>query len=106
VAAAKLLCGLVPEVCAPWDDAIRRKYVGDGVTGADYVTYLRKLDSELATLLIEAASYGLTAASLPTALGRPNATLAKLADEYNWMTITTGLTAPPKATLQQWLGWA
>lgn len=83
-AAAKALYALRPRAIMPWDAAIAVRLHGDR-DGAAFGRHLR-LGRAWARAVV--AESGLAAEALPGAVGRPAVSLAKLLDEYLYVTIT------------------
>lgn len=83
-AAAKALYALRPRAIMPWDAAIAARLHGDR-DGAAFGRHLR-LGRAWASALV--AESGLDAEALPGVAGRPAVSLAKLLDEYLYVTIT------------------
>jgi hypothetical protein len=102
VGAAKTLFALRPNICPPWDTSTLRKFVSDD-SGASYCEYLRMVLSNLTNVSIQA---DVRIAELPTLLSRANSTPPKLIDEYYWVTVTKGFTAPSPDALKRWIRWA
>lgn len=105
VGASKLLFALRPKSLPPWDRAIREK-LQEYEHVASYSDYLWYAKDVLSTIAQECQRRGLDVATLPARLGRPEATLAKLLDEYHWLTITRGYQLPDTDTLRDWLEWS
>jgi hypothetical protein len=100
---AKILFAARPKALVAWDETIREAYVGPK---GSYVEFLKKVKSVIGTLECECKKYGFKPEKLPEKLGRPEATLPKLIDEYNWITITKGCPLPDRQTLERWAGWS
>lgn len=90
-AAAKTMYALRPNACAPWDDPIRQA-LGMAGNDAAYRAYLRLIAIALARTADRA---DMTAADLPSLVGRPESSPPKLIDEYLWMRITRGVARDP-----------
>jgi hypothetical protein len=101
---AKALYAIRPNACPPWDEPIRRA-LGLGETGEGYRRQLVRIRDELAEA---AADLGpdATAAQIPSAIGRPGASLAKLVDEHDWVRFTHGTGPPAPELFGQWAAWA
>jgi hypothetical protein len=84
-AAAKALYALRPRAIVPWDAAIARALHGRSRDGAAFGRHLR-LGRQWARSLI--AESGVDEDALPGLVGRPGVSLAKLLDEYMYVTIT------------------
>lgn len=89
-AAAKTLHVLRPAAVLPWDAAIARRMHG-GVGRHHFRRHLAWGQYAARALLIEAESSGLSAESLPSHLGRPGRTFAKLLDEYLYVRVSQRL---------------
>lgn len=101
-AAAKILSAIRPKALVAWDKAIREKYVG---SHGSYVDFLQKLKLVTGELKKECRKYGFELEDFPKKLKRPDSTIPKLIDEYNWITITKNCPLPDKQILQQWIKW-
>jgi hypothetical protein len=84
-AAAKALYALRPRAIMPWDAAIARTLHGRQRDGAAFARHLR-LGREWARSVI--AEAGVDEDAVPGLAGRPGVSLAKLLDEYLYVTIT------------------
>jgi hypothetical protein len=95
-AAAKALYALRPDTVMPWDAAIAARLYGRRDAAA-FGQHLRLGRAWAAAVIAET---GADAAAIPRLVGRPTASLAKLLDEYLWVTITMAGAAPavPGAT--------
>jgi hypothetical protein len=87
-AAAKALYALRPRAFPPWDEPIRLAFGRARTDGALYRTYLEACAD---ALLGCAARLGVVVDDLPALLGRPEATPARLIDEYLWLRVTRGV---------------
>lgn len=99
-AASKVLFAIRPKALPPWDNAIRKKYVGEN---GSYTKFMKSVTEEIISLCAENE---IKIEKLPEKINLPNKIVPKLIDEYNWMTITRKLTPPDKKTLQHWAGWS
>jgi hypothetical protein len=101
---AKILFALRPNALVPWDEPVRSER---GFTGSaeDYVRYLRFVRSQLEELDEACHNQHQLPSDLPGLLGRPNSSLAKLMDEYCWVTVTRNCPAPTSEELTQWAKW-
>jgi hypothetical protein len=104
-AAAKTLFALRPETAIPWDELIR---VGLDFKDnrAGYPGMLRRSREELHRLVLDASHFGITESDIPAQIGSPGRTLARLLDEYHWITLTQGCEIPSGDDLKHWLVWA
>jgi hypothetical protein len=89
-AAAKSLYALRPDTVMPWDAAIAARLYGRRDAAA-FGQHLRLGRAWAAAVIAEA---GADAAAIPGLVGRPSVSLAKLLDEYLWVTITMAGAAP------------
>ena len=101
---AKILFALRPNTFIPWDQPIRVKLELDG-TAVSYCNYLRKVRNHLNELNKDCIRNGIELNELPRLLNRSRSSLAKLIDEYYWVTITNGCQAPGEKELQRWVSW-
>ncbi len=103
-AAGKVLFAVRPRCAIPWDEPIRTKFeLGDD--GDGYRKMLLRSREEVEFLGEDAkAVAGYDIADIPNAVGSA-ATLARLLDEYNSITITVGHTIPSTGELQRWISW-
>jgi hypothetical protein len=102
--AAKILFALKPNTFIPWDQPIRTKFELDG-TADSYCDYMLKVRDQLKELSKDCERNGFSLHDLPRILNREGSSIAKLIDEYYWVTITKGSEAPRKKDLQLWLSW-
>jgi hypothetical protein len=102
--AAKILFALRPNTLVPWDDPIRAHF-GLGGSAQDYTRYLWEVRSQLQELRTDCEKLGCAFDSLPVRLRRPHSSLAKLVDEYFWVTITRKCPCPPGEQLAEWTSW-
>ena len=103
-AAAKAIFALKPETAIPWDQAIR-----DGLGLKDnrdgYPEMLRRSQKEANFLVEDASELGISESDIPKEIGSPGRTLARLLDEYHWITLTQGHQIPSVKDLKLWLSW-
>jgi len=99
--AAKILFAVRPRALLPWDDSIRESRGYDD-SQASYLSFLRSAKSVLQELATSCQRNGFQLADLPQLLGRPYSTVAKLIDEYHWVTITKNCSPPDPDTFQCW----
>lgn len=102
---AKILFALRPDALMPWDDPIRDKFNLDGSAGS-YRKHLVMAQGWLNDLAKSCHEKGFELTDLPSKVGRPQSSLAKLLDEYLWVTITSKCAAPDKNTLERWVEWS
>ncbi len=102
--ASKILFALRPLALIPWDDPIRREFNLDG-SAHSYTNFLRNVRVSLGELEQICREKGLTIADLPHLLGRPTSSIAKMIDEYFWVTITRRCPAPPEVEISRWATW-
>jgi hypothetical protein len=86
-AAAKALHAIRPRACPPWDEPIRLAF---GRTRADGALYASYLDGTADALRGCARRLGVRVDALPSLLGRPGMTPARVIDEYLWLRVTRG----------------
>jgi hypothetical protein len=104
-ATAKTLFFLRPNAFPPWDEAIRDGLNYDGGSES-YLRFLKESQIQLLELKKSCEAAGVDVAQVPGIIYRPASTLAKLVDEYNWVTITRGIRPPDWLTLVQWTAWS
>lgn len=102
--AAKLLFALRPQALVPWDEAFRQELQLDG-SAHSYLTYFRIVKEILEELAEDCRRNGYNLSDLPELVGRPTSSLAKLIDEYFWVTISKKCKVPPYDTLIRWVNW-
>jgi hypothetical protein len=103
--AAKILFAARPRGFPPWDEAIRKALGFDG-SRPSYRRYLAEVREQIRQLCTEAAELGIPAESIPLELGRPQSTLPKLLDEYNWVTATKPFAPPEPIEIAKWYRWS
>jgi hypothetical protein len=101
---AKILFALRPNALVPWDEPIRSNFHFVG-SPDHYASYLRLVRENLEELAEACASNGHRISGLPQLLGRPKSSLAKLIDEYFWVTVSRKCPAPTRNQLLQWTQW-
>ena len=84
-ASSKILFALRPDTIPPWDRRIARETVR-GVTRAHFAVHLSQGQAWAAATLVDAATRGIT--DVPAHVGRPASSLAKIWDEWHYLTIT------------------
>lgn len=104
-AAAKVLFAARPNSLPPWDEPIRRHFRFDGGE-ASYAAYLGYVREQIKELSVNAAHVGIKPEDIPSAVGRPQSTLPKLVDEYNWVTVTRGFAPVSAEELAEWHRWS
>ena len=102
---SKILFAIRPHALPPWDDAIREG-LGYDKSQASYVSFVRHVQSLLEELAGRCERRGFRLADLPKVLGRPHSTVAKLIDEYYWVTLTKGCSPPDPGALRRWASWS
>jgi hypothetical protein len=105
VGTAKILFALRPNALIPWDNPIFNYFSLDG-SAHSYTVYLRKAKKWLNELGEDCKKNGFELAELPRKVGRPGSPLAKLIDEYLWVTVAKRWKAPSIAVLEQWVSWS
>ena len=103
--AAKILFALMPETAPPWDNPIREHFRFDE-TKESYIKYLAKVKDVLLEAEEECEKKNIPFRDLPKVFGRQNSTLAKLVDEYFWITITYKCIPPSTELLSKWHNWS
>ena len=101
---SKILFALTSNALPPWDQPIREYYEYDG-SGLSYCQYLKDIQLMLNELELSCHKNGFSLQQLPNKLTRPNSTVPKLIDEYNWVIITRKCEPPTQQTLRNWLEW-
>jgi hypothetical protein len=86
-AAAKAMFALRPQVFPPWDEPMRTAFGWTGLDPSHYEAFLELSKDALDGLAQRA---GVHVNELPEHLGRPDATPARIVDEYLWMRLTRG----------------
>ena len=84
---------------------MREEFGLDG-SNHSYGEYLRKVKNDLEEVSRGCKRNGFEFRDLPTKLGRPDSSITKLIDEYNWVTITRRCPAPSKEELRAWMDWS
>jgi hypothetical protein len=102
--ASKILFALRPLALIPWDDPIRKRFGLDG-SARSYTSFLRNVMTNLNELEQTCGEKGYTITDLPNLLGRPTSSIAKMIDEYFWVTITRGCPVPPEDEILRWATW-
>lgn len=102
---AKILFALRPTALLPWDDPIREEFGLDG-SAHSYGVYLRVARDYLEELSHDCKQNGFDLTDLPVKLGRPDSSIAKLIDEYFWVTISRKCPAPSSDELKCWVSWS
>jgi len=87
-AAAKILFVVRPETIPPWDRKIAFGTVG-GVTKSHFAEHITQGNRWAVGIHAEAEARSIS--NIPTHVGRPNSSLAKIWDEWHYLTITRGL---------------
>jgi hypothetical protein len=103
--AAKILFALRPKALIPWDDPIRDELNLDD-SARSYCVYLSVAQEYLQELNCDCGKLGFDLNDLPRMLGRPNSTVAKLIDEYAWVTISRKFPMPSKDEFIHWVDWS
>jgi len=101
---AKILFALRPIALIPWDNPIRDKLNLDG-SAYSYCAYLRIVKNHLEELSHDCIKFGLSIADLPDILDRPVSSVAKLMDEYFWVTISRKCPTPDDSKFMRWIAW-
>jgi hypothetical protein len=103
--AAKTLFALRPKALPMWDDGIRKHFEADGSV-ASYRHFLEETRETLRFLVNDARRLHIRPNLIPERIGRPDSSLVKLIDEYNWIVITQDVTPPGLSDLERWVTWA
>ena len=103
--AAKIIFAARPRAFPPWDDAIRQKRGYDG-SERSYCKYLVDVREQVRQVCAEGAVLGIPAEDIPRQVGRPQSTLPKLIDEYNWVTLAQGFLPPEPDEIAKWYRWS
>jgi hypothetical protein len=91
-AASKIMYVLRPETVPPWDAAIAKATVG-GTSRDHFARHLTAAHAWAGALLAEARRLGVV--DIPARVGRPASSLARIRDEWMYLTITANHPAPP-----------
>jgi hypothetical protein len=91
-AASKIMFVLRPQTVLPWDAAIARVTTG-GTSPGHFRAHLEAARAWATVVLGEARRDGIP--DIPGHVGRPGSSLAKLRDEWMYLTITRGCVVPP-----------
>jgi len=102
--AAKILFAIRPNALPPWDDPIRPRLKLDG-SAKSYVSYLGIVKREIEELGKACERNGYSLLDLPKLVDKPTSSLAKLIDEYFWVTISRKCPAPASDSLARWATW-
>lgn len=102
---AKVLFAFRPRALPPWDAQIRQHFQYD-VSPDSYHRFLSDSQNKLRELVSDAARFGIKPSDIPKKLNRPNSSLSKLVDEYNWVVITKKVKPPCQDELKCWIDWA
>jgi|SRR5208283_2945543 len=101
--AAKALFAVRPRCAIPWDESIRTEFKLPE-NGRGYRDMLKLSRQEEILLVEDANRCGI--ADIPKAVGgAAHDTLAKLLDEYHWITISVGHQIPLPSELERWTSW-
>ena len=100
-AASKILFALRPKALMPWDEAMRTAFKCDG-SHESYVKYLKIIRNLAFHIGDLCRNKGFQIDALPQRLGRSNATVLALVNEYIWVTVTRKVELPSSETLTQW----
>lgn len=91
-AASKIMYVLRPETVPPWDAAIAKATVG-GTSRQHFARHLTAARAWASALLAEARRLGVE--DVPAHVGRPGSSLARIRDEWMYLTITANHPIPP-----------
>ncbi len=101
---SKIFYALRPKSLIPLDTPTRIRFRYDGSV-ISYTKYLELIKEIAMDLDSQCRLNGFTIKDLPSKIGRRNATIPALIDEYYWVTITNNFKIPDKNTLKKWAGW-
>jgi hypothetical protein len=90
-AASKIMFALRPETVPPWDAAIARATAG-GTSRDHFASHLEAARAWAGSVQDEARRHGI--ADVPAYVGRPGSSLARVWDEWLYLTITRGRHVP------------
>ena len=91
-AASKIMYVLRPQTVPPWDAAIAKATVG-GTSREHFARHLTAARNWAGALLAQARQHGV--ADIPAHVGRPGSSLARIRDEWMYLTITASHPVPP-----------
>ncbi len=103
--AAKILYALRPRALPPWDTPMR-VYFGYRGNKESYVQYLYDTKQKLEKLNLQCVKHNFSINDLPEKIGKKEATLPKLLDEYYWITITRKMYPPDFNIVESWYMWS
>jgi len=104
-ATSKSLFALRPNALPAWDGPMRKAFGYDD-DGAAYARFVQDVHEKIAETAACFKERGLELSGLPAELGRPAyTTVAQLAVEYYWITVTRGVSLPSSDVLREWLSW-
>jgi hypothetical protein len=101
---AKILFAVRPNALIPWDDPIREQFRADN-SARSYINYLRAAKDHLEELSQECDKRGYNLSNLPRLLGRSTSSIAKMIDEYFWVTVSRRCPVPSGNELTRWATW-
>jgi hypothetical protein len=101
---AKVLFALRPNALPPWDRLIRERFKCDG-SAKSYGRFLAKITHEARALIADAEALGVDRTCIGLEAGWPSFSLARMIDQYNWLTVTRGFCLPAPEQLQHWAAW-
>jgi len=105
-ATAKTLYSIWPEALPPWDSSIRQPTKGSKLP-MSYSEFLAEhVIPEAKALQADAARFGVLPERIAAIVGRPGSSIAKLMDEYYWVTVSQGYEPPTIEELKRWAIWA
>jgi hypothetical protein len=102
IPAAKAIFAIRPKALFAWDNKIRKKYVGKN---GSYKDFLEKMRGLIPQIRKQCERQDFKLHELPNKLNKPDITIPKLIDEYNWITITRGL-RPTIKDFHNWYKWS
>lgn len=104
-ATSKSLFALMPQTLPAWDGPMRKAF-GYDHDGESYVQFVKDVHRKIAETGQWCQEWGFDLHDLPAKLRRPRyTTVAQLIIEYYWITVTRGVSLPPRDTVSEWLSW-
>jgi len=82
-----------------------RDRLGLDESANSYLSYMQRVRRELEELRDSCQKAGFELSGVPRLLGRPHSTLAKVVDEYFWVTISQTCPPPAEKVISRWAAW-
>ena len=101
---SKILFALRPKSLIPLDIPMRSHFEY-GSDALSYVKYLKRVKDIALDLDKQCRLNGFKIEDLPNQIGRTDATIPIIIDEYHWVTITNKVEPPDKNILKKWIDW-